>query len=159
MSDNKLSRRNFFKLLGGGVATVIAAPYLIKEAVTRIPIELGWTWYIDKSKVDPTLAEIVSKTLRNNKDKIIDNMFENNALYAKLHDGQKVLLEIKHISPEDQTQRMKVRMQQRIEDRQKKLIDHKPHNGGRLYPIDNTNESTIKTFYSGYDNVEKKYVS
>lgn len=118
----KLSRRSFFRLVGGGVAAaVVAAPYVIKEAITRIPVELGWTWYIDKSKVEPTLNEIIQHTLRNNKDKIVDNLFENNALLVKLHNNQKVLLEIDKISPEDQTQRMKVRLQQRFEDRVLKL--------------------------------------
>lgn len=153
----KLSRRNFFRLVGGGIAAAVAAPYVIKETITRIPVELGWTWYIDKSKLEPTLAELVSKTLRSNKDKIVDNLFEKNALYARLHNNQKVLLEIEHISPEDQNQRMKVRLQQRLEDAQKRLIDKRPHRGGRLYPEDRTKHSEEVTFNLPYCDVWRKH--
>ena len=157
VSDNKLSRRSFFKLAGGGIAAAVAAPYIVAEAVKKITVEYGWTWFIDKKTIDPTLADLVSKTLSQNKDQILDNLYQKNALYAKLHNGEKVLLEIKHITPEDQTQRMKVRMQQRLEDQQKKLMDHKHNNGGRLYPRDNSNMDTGYTFYHGYEDVYKKY--
>lgn len=156
--EGKLSRRNFFKLLGGGVAAAVTAPYVVAETVKKVTVEYGWTWFIDKKTTDPTLADIVSKTLRQNKDKILDNLYEKNALYAKLHNGEKVLLEIKHISPEDQTQRMKVRMQQRLEEQQKRLIDHRPHNGGRLYPAPRLNDEAY-IFYEGYNDLDKYGVS
>ena len=154
--SRKLSRRSFFRLAGGGVAAAIAAPYVVAEAVKKITVEYGWTWFIDKKTVDPTLADLVAKTLRQNNDKILDNLHQKNALYAKLHNGEKVLLEIKHISPEDQTQRMKVRMQQRLEDQQKKLIDHKGNHGGRLYPAPRLADEAY-TFYEGYEDINKKY--
>lgn len=154
----KLSRRNFFKLLGGGVAAAVAAPYVVAEAVKKVTVEYGWTWYIPKNQVEPELLKKVTNMLRTNQYKIIDNLFENSSLYAKLDTGEKVLLEIKHISPEDQTQRMKVRMQQRLEEQQKRLIDHKPHNGGRLYPAPRLNDEAY-TFYEGYNDLDKYGVS
>ena len=154
--DNKLSRRSFFRLAGGGIAAAVAAPYVVAEAVKKITVEYGWTWFIDKKTVDPTLADLVSKTLSQNKDQILDSLHQKNALYAKLHNGEKVLLEIKHISPEDQIQRMKMRMQQRLEEKQKKLIDHKNNHGGRLYPEGSIEDQKI-TFYAGYSDPEEKH--
>ena len=119
----KLSRRSFFRLAGGGVAAAIVAPQILLEKVINIPVEFGWTWFVDKSKIEPTLGELVSRTLRNNHEAIVNNLYADNALLAKLSDGTKVQLNIEKISEEEQTKRIIERANQRLIDRDNRKIE------------------------------------
>lgn len=155
--QEKLSRRSFFRLAGGGIAAAVVAPYALAEKIKSIPVELGWTWFIDKSKVDPTLSELISRTLRENKIKIADNLFENNALLVKLKNGQKVQLNIERIDSDVQTKRMKDRLELRFAQKQEKRLRDRLNNSGRLYSVDSSNKTIEDTFHLPYSDLEKKY--
>jgi len=118
-SENIVSRRNFFKLLGGAVALAALPGQTIAKAI-EIPVEFGWTWFVNKSKIPSSnLSEIITATLRNNSNTIRENTIKNNALFLKLKDGQKVKLNIEHISEEAQTKRMQERMEEKVKARHK----------------------------------------
>lgn len=120
----QVTRRNFFKLLGGGVALVIAPSIAVAEKIINIPIEFGWTWYVDKNKVPATLSEIITKTLRENTQKICENIGKENALLVKLKDGQKLKLNIEQISEQKQNERICERQKQRMIERERARIDN-----------------------------------
>lgn len=107
----QVSRRNFFKLLGGAAALAAAPTTVIAEAI-EIPVEFGWTWHVPTDKIEPDseFAKIIKKTLKDNAHKIRENISQNNALFLKLKDGRKAKLNIEHISPEEQTNRMAERL-------------------------------------------------
>lgn len=123
----KLSRRSFFRLAGGGIAAAVIAPQALLEKIINIPVEFGWTWYVDKTKVPSTLSEIVTSTLRANTQKIAENVSANNALLMKLKDGTKVNLQIEPISPEAQTKRMGERHKARLVEREKQRLAKLDH--------------------------------
>ncbi len=106
-----VSRRSFFKLLGGAVA-LAATPLKTIENVIEIPVEFGWTWKV-KDNPHSEFSKIITKTLRENRAKIAENVSQNNALYLKLKEGQKIKLNIERISPELQTERMAERLKGR----------------------------------------------
>lgn len=128
-----ISRRNFFKLVGGGVAAAVIAPYALAKDVIRIPVEFGWTWYVDKTKVPDGLSEIITTTLRNNTQKIAENIDKGNALLAKLAAGDKVLLEFEKISPEEQSKRMVARLEDRQKRKQELRLAYNHTLNGRIY--------------------------
>ncbi len=144
----KLSRRSFFRLLGGGVAAAIVAPKLLFDKVIEIPVEYGWTWFVDKSKLPggpkSDFAELITKTLRENSAKLAENIENNNALLVKLSNNDKALLRIDRISPEDQTKRMSDRLSNRIKNK---------------YANNATREDEKATFFTGYEDLEKKYLT
>src|SRR5690348_2448415 len=119
----KLTRRSFFRLAGGGIAGAVIAPKLLLDKVINIPVEFGWTWFVDKSKLEPSLGEIVSQTLRENTKKIADNITANNTLLAKLKDGTKVQLNIEKISEELQNKRIIERYNSKILEREKARVE------------------------------------
>lgn len=121
--SEKLSRRSFFRLAGGGIAAAVIAPQVLLDKVLTIPVEFGWTWYVDKSKIPPTLSELVASTLRQNTQKIAENVTANNSLLMKLKDGIKVNLQIDNISIEEQNKRMGERTRKRLEERDRIKID------------------------------------
>lgn len=109
----QVTRRNFFKLIGGAVA-LAATPVHAIANIIEVPVEFGWTWHVDKAKVPSNLSDIITKTLRDNANTLRENISQNNALYLKLKEGQKVKLNIERISPEAQTERMQQRMDARF---------------------------------------------
>lgn len=123
----KLSRRNFFRLAGGGIAAAVIAPQALLEKVINIPVEFGWTWYVDKNKIPSSLTEIVTKTLRENTQNIADNISANNALLMKLKDGAKVNLQIERISEDYQNERIIKRNKERIALREKERLAKLDH--------------------------------
>lgn len=134
----KLSRRTFFKLAGGGIAAAIAAPHALAAKVTQIPVEFGFTWYtgyntITGEKVTSEFSKIITETLRNNSNMLRDNISKNNVLLAKLKDGHKVQLNIERISEEEQTRRMIMRLEERAAEKQQQRIRDKPKNNGKMY--------------------------
>lgn len=120
----KLSRRSFFRLAGGGIAAAVIAPKLLLDKVINIPVEFGWTWFVDKSKIPPTLSKLVTATLRDNAQTIANNITTNNSLLMKLKDGTKVNLQIENIGETAQNERMKIRMQKRLEEKEASRIAH-----------------------------------
>ena len=106
----QVSRRSFFKLLGGAVA-LAAVPTKAIANLIEIPVEFGWTW---KIKEKSEFSDIVAKTLRANSSKIRDNLSQNNVLYMKLKEGQKIKLNIERIDPDEQTRRMAERAKARL---------------------------------------------
>ncbi len=106
-----VSRRSFFKLLGGAVA-LAATPLKAIENVIEIPVEFGWTWKV-KDNPHTKFSELITETLRANRAKLAENVSQNNALYLKLKEGQKIKLNIERISPEEQTNRMAERLKGR----------------------------------------------
>ena len=153
---SKLSRRSFFRLLGGGVAAAVIAPKLLLDKIIEIPVEYGWTWYVDKTKIPGdhyNLSEIITKTLRKNSHLVADNVSKNNPLLMKLANKEKVQLNITKISPEEQTKRMTDRMELRQKEKDAKRLRDKINNGGRLYPVD----YKADPFYEGYQDPVKKF--
>lgn len=119
----RVSRRNFFKLLGGGVALVVAPSIAVAEKIINIPVEFGWTWYIDKNKVPSNFSKLITETLRENTQKIAENISKNNALLVKLSDGQKIKLNIEQISEQEQNERIKIRMQNKFEEQERNRVN------------------------------------
>lgn len=107
--SEKVTRRNFFKLLGGGVALAAMPSIALAEKVINIPVEFGWTWFVDKNKVPVSLMNLVKETLSQNTQKIAENVSKNNSLLLKLKDGTKVNLQIEQISKQEQNNRMVLR--------------------------------------------------
>lgn len=125
----KLSRRSFFRLVGGGIATAVIAPKLLLDKVINIPVEFGWTWYLDKSQLPKhsnTFADMITKTLRENAPKLRENIASNNALLMKLKDGTKVQLNIERIPEKLQNERMIARADQRFKEKHLKSRVIKP---------------------------------
>ena len=123
--SEKLSRRSFFRLVGGGVAAAVVAPKLLAEKIINIPVEFGWTWYVDKSKLPSSdFSKVITETLRNNTQLIADNISKNNSLLVKLKDGTKANLQIERIDPEMQNRRILARMEARRRDSVKEEIDY-----------------------------------
>lgn len=119
----KLSRRSFFRLAGGGIAAAVIAPQALLEKVINIPVEFGWTWYVDKTKLPSSnFSEMITKTLRDNTQKIAENISTNNALLVKLKDGTKANLQIERISEQAQNERINQRMKERIALREKQRL-------------------------------------
>lgn len=110
-----VSRRHFFKLLGGAVA-LTAVPLRPIENLVEIPVEFGWTWRIPGYKDNPhsEFSKIITETLRANRAKLAENVSQNNALYIKLKEGQKIKLNIERIDPDEQTKRMAERMKAKL---------------------------------------------
>jgi len=150
---NNLSRRSFFRLVGGGIATAVLAPYALAKGVIEVPVEFGWTWYIDKVKYPTSLHGLITKTLQENTQKIVENIEKSNTLLAKLPAGEKILLKFEQITPEEQNKRMIERLNQRHKAKQAKRLQHKPYLLGRMY--EPTPE--VSCFYESYEDLEKKY--
>ena len=119
----KLSRRSFFRLAGGGIAAVMVAPSILLDKVINIPVEFGWTWFVDKSKLEPSLAKLVSKTLTENTQELYNNLGSNNALLAKLSDGTKVQLNITRITEQEQIERIKKRSEVYIKQKEEARLE------------------------------------
>ena len=136
----QVSRRSFFKLLGGAVALAAAPSTVIAKAI-EIPVEFGWTWHVDKTKLAPGFADLVKKTLADNASAIRDNLAQNNALFLKLKSGDKVKLNIERISPDEQTKRMA----ERLKDRHRPPLEKFPETFGSLNNLKNRED-----FYKGY---------
>ncbi len=111
----KVSRRSFFKLLGGAVA-LAATPLKAIENIIEIPVEFGWTWKV-KDNPHSEFSKIIAKTLRENRAKLAENISQNNALYIKLKEGQKIKLNIERIDPDEQTKRMAQRAKDKLPPR------------------------------------------
>lgn len=109
----KVSRRSFFKLIGGAVALTVAPARAIAKII-EVPVEFGWTWYLDKSKFDSGFADMITSTLRQNTQVIAENISANNPLYLRLKDKQKIKLNIEKISEREQNTRIMERMQTRL---------------------------------------------
>ena len=79
-----LTRRGLFKRLGRSALGLAAMPLLAKLGVGQIDgsILVGTG--------SPTLAEIVSTTLRARSGQLADNLMRNNALFQRLEDKQTV---------------------------------------------------------------------
>jgi hypothetical protein len=147
-AERTISRRNFFKLVGGGVAAAIAAPQALASKVTQIPVEFGWTWYYnDKVVGQSEFSKLITETLRKNSSKIRENISQNNVLLAKLKDGTKVQLNIERISEEEQTRRMQIRLEHYLEEKQKERLKDKVKNNGKMYEYNSKDKSP---FYEGY---------
>lgn len=112
---SEVSRRSFFKLIGGAVA-LAATPLKAIENVIEIPVEFGWTWKV-KDNPHSEFSKIVTETLRANRAKLAENLSNNNVLLLKLKEGQKIKLNIERIDPDVQTQRMAQRMKDRLPKR------------------------------------------
>jgi hypothetical protein len=141
----KLSRRSFFRLAGGGIAAAIIAPKILLDKIIEIPVEFGWTWHVDKTKIPPSFAEIITKTLRENAPKLRENIEQKNALLVKLKSREVVRLRVERISPEEQTKRMSERLIARTKIRR---YEYKPP----------TRQDEAATFYEGYEDLEKKFL-
>lgn len=118
--SEKVTRRNFFKLLGGGVALAAMPSIALAEKVINIPVEFGWTWFVDKNKAPVSLMSLIKETLSQNTQKIAENVSQNNSLLLKLKDGTKVNLQIEQISKEAQNKRIIERM---IDREAKRIAD------------------------------------
>lgn len=138
--SDKLSRRSFFRLAGGGIAAAIVAPKMLAEKVLEIPVEYGFTWHVLPGSIPkrPRLSEIITRTLRENSPKLADNITQNNAFLLKLKDGTKVQLKVDRISPKVQEQRIIARLNERGKARRAKL-----------YPSSKDMEATFVA--TGYD--------
>lgn len=137
MAGEKLTRRSFFRLAGGGIAAAVIAPQLLMEKIINIPVEFGWTWYVDKNNVPNDLSKLVSRTLAENTQSIAANLGKNNALLMKLKDGTKVNLQIEQITEQAQNERMNRRTKDRIVQREKERLS-------KLDYLDDTNKEWLK---------------
>lgn len=150
----QVSRRNFFKLVGGAVALAAAPGVVISKAI-EIPVKFGWTWSVDKTKLSPDLSELVTKTLKANAPKIRENLAKNNALFAKLKDGSKVKFVIEPIDPDEQTKQMAEKLKERLAKRvpnrkdemQKALDDRLAAHYRSQKDIENINSGKYPTVY------------
>ena len=149
--SEKLSRRSFFRLVGGGIAAAIVAPKILLDKVIEIPVEFGWTWHVDKAKLPggpmSSFTEMITKTLRENSHKIRENVEGHNALLVKLKSRETALLKIERISPEEQTKRMAARLDERYKNN--RGVIRRPNGRG----------DDISPFYAGYEDLEKKYLT
>lgn len=109
----KLSRRSFFKLAGGGIAAAVIAPAALAESIIQVPVDFGFTFGPVPETHGKTLADRIRDTLRENASEIRKNIEGKNALLMKLEDGKKVQINIHRISVEQQAERMAETMRQR----------------------------------------------
>lgn len=120
-----LSRRSFFALLGGGVATAVLPTFALADPATIIPVEFGWTWYVDKNNIPTRLAKLVPKTLSENVQAIYDHTFKEKELLAKLkehgHD-EVVRFKMHYITEAEQNARMKERLQTKHVEREQRRL-------------------------------------
>ena len=83
MSDNKLSRRSFFGVIGGGAVAAIV-PDIVPVQEIKLKLIPPGPYCPPGFPKYSSFSDMVTTTLKNHSDMLADNVSKNNALYLKL---------------------------------------------------------------------------
>ena len=124
------SRRNFFKLLGGGIACAVAPSIILSKATFEIPVEFGWTWHINKRDIPEFMYKKVANLMAQNTQKIYETTARDKHLLVELENTD-IKLNLNYITEVEQNERMLLRMAERATQHQKRIVEGRA-NGYRL---------------------------